>query len=304
MQHNRNLSMASVSARSLFGTANSLPPAFQEARAELIRLAEQRRELAGPSKVLSNILGCLYAERVHESPPLLTAPQAVAKLQGGLPLLRGEVVRIDDRAFRRRWLTICEAVQREHAGEASQRLAGALERGQLEAQQLTADLVMARPEAVHALAEALDLDPALTATILRLTLFPVFTQFNAALEPLRAGIPWEHGYCPTCGSWPLLGEFRGLEQTRYLRCGLCAAEWPFPRSQCPYCGPRDHREVGYFHVEGEETRYRAATCTACQGYVKMLSTLSAFSPPRLLVADLATMHLDLAAADRGYSVQP
>ena len=33
---------------------------------------------------------------------------------------------------------------------------------------------------------------------------------------------WPHGYCPTCGSWPLLAESRGLEQLRLLRCGLCA----------------------------------------------------------------------------------
>jgi len=36
-----------------------------------------------------------------------------------------------------------------------------------------------------------------------------------------------------------------------------------------------------------------------RGYVKMLSTLTPLQPPQLLVADLATMHLDLAAADRG-----
>ena len=34
----------------------------------------------------------------------------------------------------------------------------------------------------------------------------------------------------------------------------------------------------------------------------MLSTLSALPPLMLLVADAATLHLDLAAADRGYGV--
>src|SRR5262249_45021716 len=118
--------------------------------------------------------------------------------------------------------------------------------------------------------------------------------------PLRAGRAWEPGYCPTCGSWPLLGEFRGLEQTRWLRCGLCASEWEFARLQCPFCGTRDHRALGYLHVEGEETKCRAATCEECRGYVKMQATLFALSAPQLLVADVATLHLDLAAAERGY----
>jgi FdhE protein len=123
-----------------------------------------------------------------------------------------------------------------------------------------------------------------------------------ALAPLRQGIHWEQGFCPTCGSWPLLGEFRGLEQRRFLRCGLCATAWEFPRLLCPFCGERDHQQLGYLHAEGEEASRRASTCDSCRGYVKMVATLTPLSEAALLVADLATLHLDLAAAERGYFV--
>jgi formate dehydrogenase maturation protein FdhE len=53
-------------------------------------------------------------------------------------------------------------------------------------------------------------------------------------------------------------------------------------------------------VEGEENRYQAATCGECRGYVKMASTLSPLTPVQLLVTDLATLHLDLAADKRGF----
>jgi FdhE protein len=99
----------------------------------------------------------------------------------------------------------------------------------------------------------------------------------------------------------LLGEFRGLEQDRWLRCGLCAAGWEFPRLACPFCDNRDHHRLGHLHVEGEEARRRASTCEECRGYVKAVATLGALSAPGLLVADLATVHLDLAAAERGYA---
>jgi FdhE protein len=74
-----------------------------------------------------------------------------------------------------------------------------------------------------------------------------------------------------------------------------------PRLFCPFCGNRDHRVLGYFSAVGEEGRYRAATCDTCRGYVKMVTTLGPLEAPQLLVADVATLHLDLAAADRGFA---
>ena len=51
-------------------------------------------------------------------------------------------------------------------------------------------------------------------------------------------------------------------------------------------------------------KWRAATCDECRGYVKMVTTLSALPPLALLVADAATLHLDLAAAERGFTKAP
>jgi formate dehydrogenase maturation protein FdhE len=56
------------------------------------------------------------------------------------------------------------------------------------------------------------------------------------------------------------------------------------------------------HVDGEQERWRATTCEACRGYVKMVASLDVLPLGRLLVIDLATLHLDLAAAERGYYV--
>jgi FdhE protein len=167
---------------------------------------------------------------------------------------------------------------------------------------MAAEVLAGKGGSMQVWAEGRDLEAELFATVLRLTLLPVLGRISEALAPLRRGIPWEHGHCPTCGSWPLLGEFRGLEQACFLRCGWCASEWEFSRLQCPFCGTRDHRLLGYLHVEGEEARCRAAVCEACCRRVRMVSTLAALDGPRLLVADLATLHLDLIAAERGFDV--
>jgi FdhE protein len=281
--------------RKLLG--RSAPPSAEvaEALAELERLKQDRPTLGEPIALLADVLPILFEEPPTETPPALTTEHASAKLAGKVPLLRGETFSVEEAAFRRRWLAICAKVP--HGGK---ELAEALRRGRLSPTELVQTLLAGRPEAIQAQAEALGLDVELTATVLRLTLFPVLARVSEMVAPLREGTRWERGYCPACGSWPLLGEYRGLEQTRFLRCGWCAAEWEFPRLLCPFCGIRDHQLLGYFHPEGEELKHRATTCDSCRGYVKMLTTLTALSGPRLLVADLATMHLDLAAAERNY----
>jgi FdhE protein len=282
--------------RKLLGGGQPVSPEVTAALRELARLAEEQPTLAGPCGLLAEVLPALYDPPPTEAPPPISPSAAAAKRAEGVPLLRGETLALDESAFRRRWAAVCAALGRQGQDAGPLARAG---RGGLAPCELLADVLAGRPAAVHARAEALGLDPALTATVLRLTLFPVLSAVSAALGPAPAG--WGRGYCPVCGSWPLLGEFRGLEQVRVLRCGLCAAGWEYPRLGCPYCGTRDHERLGFLHVEGEESQRRAATCAECRGYVKMVATLTPLSAPGLLAADAATLHLDLAAAVRGYA---
>jgi FdhE protein len=281
-------------------------------------LAKEKPLLAAAADFLREALPGLYAEPIQSSAPTMTGEKAHAKLEGGVPLLRGESLPLDTDAFARRWQHVCSAVLGRlpspplrgsaggggMGGEGASAVAEVLRTGLLDPRRLMEDTLAGRPEAIHARADELGLDAGLTATVLRLTLLPVLSQVASDWVSFRAGCRWEHGYCPICGSWPLLGEFRGLEQTRFLRCGLCAAGWEYARLCCPFCETTDHRQLGYFYVEGEEGKYRVSTCAGCRGYVKMISSFSEFSPAKLLVIDAATVHLDLAAAERGYEQNP
>src|SRR5207249_3820921 len=146
---------------------------------------------------------------------------------------------LDAKMFRLRWQRVCSARQALQPDAAVAALAEAMKRGRLDPGALVAAVIAGRPEDVRQQVEALQLDAGLATTLLRFTLFPRFTALAVQLAPLREGTGWESGCCPTCGSWPLLGEFRGLDQTRYLRCGLCADGWEAPRLWCPYCANHD-----------------------------------------------------------------
>jgi FdhE protein len=273
---------------------------LKEALLQLNKLKKERPALARPADFFCAVLPGLFEGESNDQSPAITPEQAQAKLAEGIPLLRGESVNADLAAFRRRWLHVAAAVERLQDAAAGKVLANIVHQNRWNPQEVIAVVLAGTPHLLHARAEELGLEGDLIGTVVRLSLFPSLASLHLQLLPLWSQFVWQCGYCPTCGSWPLLGEFRGLEQTRFLRCGFCAAEWKVPRLLCPHCENRDHRSLGYLSLEGDEAKYRINTCDSCRGYVKMLSTLMPLSAPQLLAADVATMHLDLAAAQRGY----
>jgi FdhE protein len=293
--------MAAVAGRFVDRLLGRGPEASEvaEARRDLDRLAAERPSLAGPARFLRAVLPHLLPESgINNSE--IAEPAARARLETGVPLLRGARPSLDPRRLAQRWRSLCGALAGQGNADA-ERLDRAIRKSQLDLGRLVEEVLTSGARGVHAQAEALGLDASLTTTLLRLMLFPSLAGAAADLAGFWKGVGWHRRFCLVCGSWPLLAELRGLDQTRILRCGLCAAEWECARMLCPFCGCRDHERLGYFHTEGEESRYRVAFCEQCRGYVKTAFTLLALSPLQLLVTDAATLHLDLAAAHRGYT---
>lgn len=137
------------------------------------------------------------------------------------------------------------------------------------------------------------------ASLAWLVALPVLTACLAQLGT-RFAETWSGGYCPGCGGWPLLGEARGLDRSRRLRCGRCCADWELPQLVCPYCGEKDHRKLGFLAPSGELETKKVETCSSCGFYLKSVASLAALQPLELLLTDLETVELDLAALERGY----
>lgn len=111
---------------------------------------------------------------------------------------------------------------------------------------------------------------------------------------------WVEGYCSVCGAWPAVAEVRGIERSRYFRCGRCAGEWQVNCLVCAYCGMTDHEQlVSLVPEQGGTTRVIEA-CKRCLGYVKTFTTLQATPAARVMLDDLASVDLDIAAVEHGY----
>jgi FdhE protein len=283
----------------LFRRHEPIRPDLAAALERLDQLAETAPELRAAATLQGALLRALAHVRPQAGTLDMLADRAAAKLQDGLPLLRGEQVALDLPAIQALMLQLCHAVREHGAAAAAAAIAAAIEQHTLNVAELVQDVLGGQAAGIRARAAERGLDGDMVCTLLRFSMFPSLERLAAQLAPLRAAAAWQHGYCPTCGSWPLLGEYRGLEQTRFLRCGLCATEWAIDRVLCPFCGTRNHNDLNYLHVEGDEQK-RAATCEQCRGYIKMLASLMPIPAIELAVYDLATIHLDIIALEQGY----
>ncbi|OGP89951.1 MAG: hypothetical protein A2156_05880 [Deltaproteobacteria bacterium RBG_16_48_10] len=109
---------------------------------------------------------------------------------------------------------------------------------------------------------------------------------------------WMRGSCPICGSLPFLSLLKEEVGKRYLLCSFCGYSWRSDRMICPFCNNKDQDSLHYFYGEGEDP-YRIDLCDQCHQYIKTidLRTLPEADPS---LEDLATLHLDLLASQKGF----
>jgi Protein involved in formate dehydrogenase formation len=135
---------------------------------------------------------------------------------------------------------------------------------------------------------------------------PLLELAAAAVGPPLSGA-WHGSSCPLCGAPAQAsviaeesGEFMG-GSPRSLVCARCASWWSFPRAICALCGQDDPRSITGFLVPTDRV-VRVDCCETCHGYVKTFDLRQAGGVDIVpLVDDIATLHLDLWAQDRGFN---
>jgi hypothetical protein len=267
------------------------PPHLAAALGELDRLTSARPDLEIPARSLRRVLTAAFTTGVEPKPAALDPAAVELARSDGLPAFRRAVPDLDPRLIRDRALAIADALLED--GPAARPLRDAIRRGRIAVSGWASEALSGRPERLAEGSEGQGIDPDLAASVLRFTLLPTLSKLTVAGSSPLTHTP---GDCPWCGSAAILAEMRGLEREVRLRCGLCAGDWPGGRLRCPACGEDDHRRLSTRYVEGEGDRYRLSLCDSCGSRLKLVGTLARLSPPSLIVADLATIHLDLIDA--------
>jgi FdhE protein len=243
----------------------------------------------------------LVAARVREGVPLLHDQPAVVDVQFAAELFGSLVTALSPRF---------------------DPVAGALASGRVDPEHLFGEAFVQHSDHLRQIAGAAGEDAELLSAVATLAVAPVLRAYAAKLGPLLAApdgqatsdgltapdgqassdgkaTSWTQGYCPICGGCPLLGELRGTDLVAWLRCGACGFGWQVQRGACPFCGNDDEQQLGTLTLEAEQ-RFRAVVCQRCRTYLKVGNALEPPPTEVLAIDDVLSLHLDVAAAERGY----
>jgi len=238
------------------------------------------------------------AQRVAERPHWARfVPALEHQGDGGRPLLDGAVISVAPKLIER-WVRHILALAAA-AGTEVEPLANAVAAGRLDPSLLFETAMSQDVDRFHEIARVERDYRGVLRGLASLIAMPMLqTCWRAWAE--RVPTDWTYGYCPVCGGWPALAEIRGLDGARHLRCGCCGSDWRTEWLRCPFCREGDHEKLGSLvSPEGLE-RQSIEVCDVCRGYVKTITTLTAIRPDDVLLHDLATLPLDMAALERDY----
>jgi FdhE protein len=250
------------------------------------------------------------AREPHVVPFPLPRDHVSARLRAGTPLLHEQPVSVDVHFAADLFSRLVALLQTREDAELQpklQALVASATGGGLEPERLFNEAFVQHREHVADIAHQAGIDEDLLVTLGTQAVAPLLRAYAARLMPLVErvddgspdGASWQHGYCPVCGAWPLLGELRGVELAAYLRCSGCGTGWRSRRILCPYCGVDDFRQLQTLQVDGEQ-RFRVSVCERCKGYLKVGNAFDPPPPELVILDDLASVHLDVAAIERGY----
>ena len=224
-------------------------------------------------------------------------PVRSERQHGGIPLLADAIVRIDEPVVGR----LLDRLLRIACRSGSPKLA-TLEparRAAFDPLTLFEASLCQQSDRLEQAAALLCADPEALQAIAALVPVPFLHACNRRWASVKSG-SWTEGYCPICGAWPTFAEVRGIERSRYFRCGRCGGEWQARCLFCAYCGMTDHRELASLLPEKSGASGVIDACKRCLGYVKTFTTLQGTPPAKVLLDDLATVDFDVAALEQGY----
>ena len=281
-------------------------------------LVQESPELKDTAQLYEVILPILRDADLHIGDVSLTQEQVREKMDLGQPLLHGLNIELDIDAVRELMLRLVRAIEglgtrnlprilrlpwkqsSALSDTAMRRIGNAIEKDRLDLSVLLPHLAANDHGPIEEAARSLGLDPGLVTLLAQNVLKPALRALRVQVAPLAKDIAWNKCECYICGFTATLGELQENGQSLHLRCGQCGADWRFRRMRCPGCGNEDHRMRRYLYAEGQSDRMRAEVCDACRGYLKVIAAFTPTSPEMLPVEDLATLHLDHIAQERGY----
>jgi len=225
-------------------------------------------------------------------------PTRVTTQRPAVPLLAEATITVRASSVRRLMERLIQVASR--SGTPTLETLASLFDGEVDVMRLFEACVCQNSDHINEIAAARGVDAGALQSVMALVPLPLL---HACHRRWASSIAesWVEGYCPVCGAWPAFAEVRGIERSRCYRCGRCGVAWHARLLHCPYCALHDHDQLVSLVSENDGARGVIEACKGCLGYVKTFTRLQGCSADTVMLEDLASVDLDIAALEHGYS---
>jgi len=136
------------------------------------------------------------------------------------------------------------------------------------------------------------------AQVLAQAMRPFLSRCAEVLQQHPSLSAWTQSHCALCGGEPDFAVITPAAE-RHLICGRCTLRWKFEPLTCPFCRNSDRTRITSFATP--DGQYRVYACDVCHRYLKAYDARRATRPVLPVVDTIATLPLDAAAMQRGYT---
>lgn len=136
--------------------------------------------------------------------------------------------------------------------------------------------------------------------VIGLAMRPFLSRCAEVLQQRADLALWTHPHCALCGGAPDFGVITPAAE-RHLICSRCALRWKFEPLTCPFCANADRSRITSFAARLGDADYRVYACDVCHRFLKVFDARRAGRPVMPVVDAVATLPLDAAAIQRGYT---
>ncbi len=224
------------------------------------------------------------------------------KHREGFPLVEKRDLKLNVPSTTTLFKRLCALLKRnKKVSEDIDRINKALRSGELNLEELFKRAAAEDHEYMASVSDRLKLQRRILFFLAENSLKPIFEAYARKLKGYINQESWWKGYCPICGSKPVMAELIGTERKRFLVCSCCGYEWRFMRTKCPFCENEEPKRFRFFYTEKEGKAYRVETCDKCKKYIKTVDTNELDEEVVPSVEDVGTLYLDILAKKEGYT---
>ncbi|MCK9294158.1 MAG: formate dehydrogenase accessory protein FdhE [Desulfobulbaceae bacterium] len=223
------------------------------------------------------------------------------KYRGGIPLIRQCRLFFPEDPWQEMALAVTGAIRTgfPHLAGDMERLAEQLKGGLVDPYDYFRSSADPDENQIKAWAEKIPIDPGALRFFISIMARIILTKRAREAAAAIAPLPWDKGYCPVCGSFPMLAVTREKGQ-KWLQCSQCSHEWLFPRLRCPSCDHENPQETNYQYVDNEKNE-QAFTCGKCRKYLITINRPANLEKSDLDITAISLAHLDLLLQNQGFT---